>query len=108
MAKRKKQTRVVQAKKRATVRAKVRKSSASSRRKGAKGAGAKPARPKRTVAKKAPQKQARTVKPSNAPAVETVIVDVIEETVPGVVTITEFEQTEMREVNPNWDDAEED
>lgn len=107
MAKRKKRTRV-QPKKRATVRGKARKSSASLHRKAAKGAGAKPARPKRTAAKKAPRKQARAVKPSNAPAAETVIVDVIEEPVPGVVTITEFEQTEVRNVSPNWDEPEED
>lgn len=66
MAERKKRTRV-QAKKRATVRGKARKSSASLRRKATKGA---------------------------APAAETVIVDVIEGPVPGVVTVTEFEQTE--------------
>jgi hypothetical protein len=106
MAKRKKRTRV-QPKKRATVRGKARKSSVSLRRKAAKRAGAKLARPKRTAAKKAPRKQARAVKPSKVPAAETVIVDVIEEPVPGVITVTEFEQTEVRDVGPNWDESEE-
>jgi hypothetical protein len=105
MAKRKRRTRV-QPKKRATVRGKARKPSASLRRKAAKRAGAKPARPKAKAAKKAPRKQARAVKPPNAPVAETVIVDVIEEPVPGVVTVTEFEQTEVREVSPNWDEDE--
>jgi hypothetical protein len=35
----------------------------------------------------------------NAPAVETVVVDVIEEPLPGVITVTEFEETEIRDVN---------
>jgi hypothetical protein len=32
-----------------------------------------------------------------SPAVETVVTDVIEERAPGVITITEFEETEVRE-----------
>ncbi len=35
----------------------------------------------------------------NAPAVETVVVDVIEEPLPGVITVTECEETEIRDVN---------
>ena len=35
--------------------------------------------------------------PPSASTVETVTVDVIEEAAPGVVTITEFEETQVRE-----------
>lgn len=40
----------------------------------------------------------RSRKPTNAPAVETVVVDVIEEPLPGVITVTEFEETDIRDV----------
>ncbi len=50
--------------------------------------------PKRPVPKKVARKRAR---PPNASTVETVTVDVIEEAAPGVVTITEFAETEVRE-----------
>jgi len=40
------------------------------------------------------------VKPPSASTVETVNVDVIEEAAPGVLTITEFEETEVREDGP--------
>ncbi len=36
-------------------------------------------------------------KPRPRPAVETVIVDVVEEPLPGVITVTEFDGTEVRE-----------
>jgi hypothetical protein len=57
---------------------------------------------KRTVAgakpKPAPAKKAaRKVKPSAAPVVETVAVEVIEQPAPGVITVTEVEET--RQVN---------
>ncbi len=35
---------------------------------------------------------------TNAPAVETIVVDVIEEPLPGVITVTEFEETDIRDV----------
>ena len=47
-------------------------------------------------AKKA-RKRVRAVKPPSTPAVETVVVAVIEEPVPGVTVVTEFEATEVRE-----------
>ncbi len=47
------------------------------------------ARPKRTPAKKA----ARKVKQTVAPVVETVAVEVIEQPAPGVITVTEVEET---------------
>jgi hypothetical protein len=55
--------------------------------------------PKRTVAKKVAPKRARPVPPSVS-TVETVTVDVIEEAAPGVITITEFEEREVREESP--------
>ena len=48
------------------------------------------AKPKRAAAKKAPRKEVR-----KQPVVETVVVDVIEQPAPGVITITEVEQTEI-------------
>jgi hypothetical protein len=58
------------------------------------------ARPNRTGAKQVARKRARPVNPPSASTVETVTVDVIEEAAPGVVTITEFEETEVREEGP--------
>jgi hypothetical protein len=37
------------------------------------------------------------MKPPSTPVVETVVVDVIEEPLPGVTVVTEFEATEVRE-----------
>ena len=65
------------------------------------------ARPKRPVAKKVAQKRARPVKPPSTSTVETVTVDVIEETAPGEITITEFEETEIREEGEVPEQAEE-
>ena len=48
---------------------------------------------KRGRVKKVAPKRARPVKPPSTP----VVVDVIEESVPGVITVTEFEATEVRE-----------
>ena len=54
--------------------------------------------PKRTVArakpKPAPMKKAvRKVKRPVTPVVETIVVDVIEQPAPGVITVTEIEET---------------
>jgi hypothetical protein len=40
------------------------------------------------------------MKPPTTPMVETVVVDVIEEPLPGVTAVTEFEATEVREASP--------
>jgi hypothetical protein len=53
------------------------------------------AKPKPAPVKKA--QAARRMKPAVAPAVETVAVEVIEQPAPGVITVTEVEQT--RQVN---------
>jgi hypothetical protein len=53
--------------------------------------------PKRTGAKKVARKRARPVKPPSTSTVESVTVDVIEEAAPGEITITEFEETVVRE-----------
>ena len=63
--------------------------------------------PKRAVAKKVARKRARPVKPPSTSTVETVTVDVIEETAPGEITITEFEETEIREEGEVPEQAEE-
>ncbi len=47
------------------------------------------------------------MKPPSTPAVETVVVDVVEEPVPGVTVITEFEATEVREVGAGPEEPEE-
>jgi hypothetical protein len=51
-------------------------------------------RAKRTVTKKAPTKAPEP--PQQGTAAETVIVDVIEEPVPGVTVVTEFEATRVQ------------
>ena len=48
------------------------------------------AKPKRATAKKAAPKVARRMK---KPVVETVVVDLIEQPAPGVITVTEIEET---------------
>ncbi len=58
----------------------------------------KAAKAKRTVAKAKPKrapvkKTARRVKPPVTPVVETVAVEVIEQPAPGVITVTEVEET---------------
>jgi hypothetical protein len=63
---------------------------------------AKPA--KRTVAKAKPKpapvkKIARKVKPPVAPVVETIAAEVIEQPAPGLITVTEFEETEVRKAS---------
>ena len=110
---------MVQRKKRATLkakstaRAKARKASKSARGKAANRTVAKPTpkkrlakpEPKRAGAKKVARKKVRSMKPPSTPAVQTVVVDVIEEPVPGVTVVTEFEAIEVRE--PGTDKAKE-
>ncbi len=55
------------------------------------------ARSKRDSAKKVTRKRTSPEKPPTTSIVETVTIDVIEETAPGEITITEFEETEVRE-----------
>ena len=57
------------------------------------------AKPKRATVKKPPRKEARRMKQPIAPVVETVAVEVIEHPAPGVITVTEVEETEVRQVN---------
>jgi hypothetical protein len=84
MAKRKKQSSKVQKRKGAKARPKSKKlSKAAAKRAVAK------AKPKRAPVKKA----AHPV----APAIETVAVEVIEQAAPGVITVTEAEETKVRQ-----------
>ncbi len=53
----------------------------------------------RSRTKRKGAQRTQTIKPSTAPSVETVVVDVIEEPVPGVITVTEFEETDIRDAN---------
>jgi hypothetical protein len=50
----------------------------------------------RAVAKKVARKRKRPVKPPSTSTIETVTVDAIEEAAPGEITITEFEENEVR------------
>lgn len=89
MAKRKKQSLKVQKRMGATARPKARKPSKAARRKAAAKPTVAKSKPKRAPVKKA----ARPV----APVVEAV--EVIERPAPGVITVTEVEETEVRQVN---------
>ena len=84
MAKLKKQSKVHQ-RNRVTARGKARKATKSTRGKAS----------KRAV-KKAARKKEQRMKQPGAPAVETVVIDVIEKPAPDVITITEFEETEVQ------------
>ena len=60
---------------------------------------------KRTIARAKPKpapvkKAARKVKQPVIPVVETVAVEVIEQSAPGVITVTEVEETVVREQSP--------
>jgi hypothetical protein len=55
------------------------------------------AKVKRAKVKKVARKKMQPMNPPSTPAVETVIIDVVEESVPGVITVTEFEGTQVRE-----------
>jgi hypothetical protein len=65
------------------------------------------AKPKRVAAKKAAPSKAMPPKQPGKPQAETVIVDMIEEPVPGVLVITEFEATGIRAPNANPEQPEE-
>ena len=52
------------------------------------------AKPKRATIKKAVRKKEQRMKPPG-PGVETVVVDVIEEPAPGVITVAEIEETQI-------------
>ena len=92
MAKRKKQSKVHQ-RNRVTARGKARKATKSTRGKAS----------KRAV-KKAARKKEQRMKQPGAHAVETVVVDVIDKQAPNVITITEFEETEVSEGIPDRDE----
>ena len=95
--------RVTLRKRKSTVRGKVRKPSKSVRSKAAKGTATKlrskkaVAKTKRPKAEKVARKKAKPPKPPIPPVAETTIVDVVEKPAPDVITITEFEETDIRE-----------
>jgi hypothetical protein len=95
MAKRKKPSKVQR--KRAAGRGKARKASKSARRKAAKRTSTR-AKAKHAAKKEAARKKMQRMKQPTSP-VETVVVDVIEEPIPGVITVTEFEET-VRQTDP--------
>ena len=92
MAKRKKKSSKVQKKKGARARPKAKKPSKAARGKAAAKRPAATAKPKHAPAKK-------RMKQPTAPAVETVAVEVIEQPAPGVITVTEVEETEVRKAS---------
>jgi hypothetical protein len=63
---------------------------------------------KRSRAKKGVLRPARPMQRQPVLERETVIVDVVDEPIPGVITVTEFEETEVREGSRNRDQPEED
>jgi hypothetical protein len=97
MAQRKKRPAVRQRKAKSIARRKAREPAKSARKRPAKRIVTRATASKRSAkaklkggAKKA-RKKVRAVKPPTTPVVETVIVDMIEEPVPGVVVVTEYE-----------------
>ena len=105
--------RVTLRKRKSTVRGRARKSSKSVRDKAAKSTATK-LRSKKAVAKtkrpkpeKVARKKARPQKPPITPVAETTIVDVVEKPAPGVITITEFEETDIREAGAGEEPQEE-
>ena len=100
MAKRKK--RVAARKRKAATRGKTRKPAKAVRRKAAKRTSAR-ATPRKRVTK---PKSKRAVAKKEIPTVGTVIVDIIEEPVPGVMVVTEFEATGIRGPNANLEQPE--
>jgi hypothetical protein len=91
VAKRKKQSPKLQKKKGARARPKAKKLSKAARGRAATKRTVARAKPKRAPMKKAPR--------PIAPAVETVAVDVIEQPAPGVIAVTEVEETEVRQAS---------
>jgi hypothetical protein len=53
------------------------------------------------------RKKVRARKPPSIPVVETVVVDVVEEPVPGVISVTEIGATEVREAGAGPEEPEE-
>jgi hypothetical protein len=102
MAKRKTRAKIKR-KGRAITRGKARKTSKLARGKKTKRTPVR-AKTKRAVTKKMPPKKARGVKPSTTPGVETVVADVVEQPAPGVITVTEFEETQV--TRPGWEETE--
>ena len=102
MAKLKKRSKVQQ-RIQVTAHGKARKATKSSRGKASKRTVAR-AKPKRMGVQKAARKKVQRMKQPGAPAVETVVVDVIEKPAPDVITITEFEETEVSEGIPGRDE----
>ena len=102
MAKLKKRSKVQQ-RNRVTAQGKARKATKFSRGKASKRSVAR-AKPKRMRVKKAARKKEQRMKQPGAPAVETVVIDVIEKPAPNVITITEFEETEVSEGIPDRDE----
>ncbi len=109
MAKRKKRAKV-----QPTKRAKVRSGSSAARGKTRKASKQRAggirrtiarAKAKRAVANKAARKKEQRMKPQ-IPPIETVVVDVVEEPAPGVITVTEFEETQV--TRPGSDETEDD
>jgi hypothetical protein len=98
MAKRKKASKVQKRgklpRRKSATRGKARKVSKSVRGKATKRTVAR-AKPKRATVKKA----VRKVKQPVTPVVETVAVEVIEQPAPGVITVTEVEETEVRKAS---------
>jgi hypothetical protein len=81
-------------------RAKVRRANSTKRGKARKAAKAAKRAVARAKPKRAPVKKAvRKVKQPVAPVVETVAVEVIEQPAPGVITVTEVEETEVRKAS---------
>ena len=101
MAQRKK--RVAARKRKAATRGKARKPAKSVRGKAAKRTSAR-ATPRKRVTK---AKSKRAVAKKVVPIVETVIVDMIEEPVPGVMLVTEFQATGIRGPNANLEQPKE-
>lgn len=77
----------------------ARKISLSAKKKRAKSIKGKRAKRVRSGIKRPRAQKAHTIKRSSAPSVETVVVDVIEEPLPGVITVTEYEETDIRDAN---------
>jgi len=102
MAKPKKRSKAQQ-RNRVTARGKARKATKSSRGKASKRTVAR-AKPKRMGVKKATRKKVQRLKQPGAPTVETVVGDVIQKPAPDVITITEFDETEVREGIPGRDE----
>jgi hypothetical protein len=100
-------------KRKSTVRRRARKSSKSVRGKAAKRTATKlrskkaVAKTKRPKAEKVARKKARPQKPPIIPVAETKIVDVVEKPARGVITITEFEETDIREAGAREEPPEE-